>query len=33
MRKHEELFGFEPEEEEETATVGGLLGKLFARKK
>ena len=32
MRKHEELFGFEPEEEK-PAAVGGLLGKLFARKK
>jgi len=32
MRKHEELFGFEPEEEK-SAAVGGLLGKLFARKK
>ena len=32
MRKHEELFGFEPEEEKAVAGVG-LLGKLFAKKK
>lgn len=32
MRKHEELFGFEPEEEKTPAGVG-LLGKLFAKKK
>ena len=32
MRKHEELFGFEPEEEKAAAGVG-LLGKLFAKKK